>query len=279
MSTIIGPIQKLISIYANPVEYFLPLGLKQLALNGLIGKEIKLSYLNKIECIACHKSISKSYQQGYCFLCSQKLAQCDWCIIKPERCHYHLGSCREPEWGLTHCMIPHIVYLANTSGLKIGITRQNQVPTRWIDQGAIQALPIFKVASRRISGLVEIALAQFIADKTHWQKMLKNQTTLLNLQEEFNDLKPSISEALKPVYNQFGSDAILALAEPEHEARQYAISYPVLTYPEKIKALSFDKQAVISGKLCGIKGQYLILDTGVLNIRKFTGYHIEAGGI
>jgi hypothetical protein len=265
-----GTIQKLASIHANPVEYFLPIGTEKLPLNPMIGHDISLTYLNKIECIGCHKITKKSFQQGYCFPCSQKLARCDFCIIKPERCHYHLGTCREPEWGVAHCMIPHIVYLANASGLKVGITRHTQVPTRWIDQGAIQALPIFEVPSRQISGFVEIALAQFISDKTHWQKMLKNHTTILNLREEFENLKTEILEALKPVYNQFGEKSVNYLSD----AIETNMTYPVLTYPEKVQALSFDKQEVISGKLLGIKGQYLILDTGVLNIRKFTGYQI-----
>lgn len=266
-----GYIQKLVGKITEPVEYFLPIGLKKILLSALIGEVITLNFLNKIECIACHRIIKKSFQQGYCFPCSQKLAQCDLCIIKPERCHYHLGSCREPEWGAAHCMIPHIVYLANASGLKVGITRHHQVPTRWIDQGAIQALPIFEVPSRRISGFVEVALASFIADKTHWQKMLKNHATVLDLRKEFDDRKERIMQSLKPVYEQFGEKAIRQLPN----AIETKIIYPVLMYPEKVQALSFDKQENITGKLLGIKGQYLLLDSGVLNIRKFSGYHME----
>jgi hypothetical protein len=265
-----GYIQKLVGKLYNPIEYFLPIGTEHIAMNALIGESITFAYLNKIECIGCHRSTKKSFQQGYCFPCSQKLARCDFCTIKPETCHYDLGTCREPEWGVNHCMIPHIVYLANSSGLKVGITRHHQVPTRWIDQGAIQALPIFEVPSRKISGFVEIALAKFISDKTHWQKMLKNHTPILNLQEEFDKLKPVILEALKPVYTQFGEASVNYLPN----AVETKISYPVLEYPQKIQALNFDKQEKISGKLMGIKGQYLILDTGVLNIRKFTGYHV-----
>lgn len=266
-----GRIQKLASIHANPVEYALPIGPDKLPLNPIIGQSITLTYINKIECMGCHKPIKKSFQQGYCFPCTQKLASCDFCIIKPERCHYHLGTCREPVWGLTHCMIPHIVYLANASGLKVGITRHTQVPTRWIDQGAIQALPIFQVSSRRVSGFVEVALAKFIADKTHWQKMLKNHSNILNLREEFEKIKPTILAALKPVYEQFGEASIQELSG----SLETQVTYPVLTYPEKVISLSFDKQEHISGTLLGIKGQYLILDTGVLNIRKFTGYHLS----
>lgn len=266
-----GYIQKLASNLANTVEYELPIGEQKFALNKLIGQNIRFSYLNKIECIACHQFTKKSFQQGYCFRCSQKLARCDFCILKPEICHYHLGTCREPEWGQTHCMIPHIVYLANTSGLKVGITRHHHMPTRWIDQGATQALPIFEVPSRRISGFVEVVLAKHISDKTHWQKMLKNLSPILNLQAEFDKIKPIILEALKPVYDQFGQEAI----KPLPNAVETKITYPVISYPEKIKAYNFDKESIISGKLQGIKGQYLLFDTGVLNLRKFTGYHVE----
>lgn len=266
-----GYIQKLKSTHSNPIGYSLPIGSEQLPLNHLIGQVITFTYLSKIECIACHKLTKKSFQQGYCFPCSQKLARCDFCIIKPERCHYHLSTCREPEWGVAHCMIPHIVYLANSSGLKVGITRYHQMPTRWIDQGAIQALPIFEVQSRRVSGLVEIALAQFIADKTHWQKMLKNDTNFLDLREEFQKIKPLILEAINPVYEQFGQHSI----KPLTDAVETHLQYPVLEYPTKIQSLSFDKQSVVSGRLLGIKGQYLIFDCGVLNIRKFTGYHLS----
>jgi hypothetical protein len=72
--------------------------------------------------------------------------------MKPETCHYHLGTCREPDWAQNHCFRPHIVYLANSSGVKVGITRKTQIPTRWLDQGASQALPIFEVQQPFVIG-------------------------------------------------------------------------------------------------------------------------------
>jgi len=266
----IGILTKMFVEPTTPVNYFLRLSEKKIALNPFLGKKIKLSFTGKIQCMGCARSIKKSYQDGYCFPCTQKLARCDFCILKPERCHYHLGTCREPKWGEEHCMIPHFVYLANASGLKVGITRHTQIPTRWIDQGAMTALPIFRVATRRISGFVEVALAQFISDKTNWRKMLTAYPENLDLYEEARKIKPALQLPLQKIQKEWGEQAVEELNESVVE-----FSYPILSYPTKITSLSFSKQATIEGQLLGIKGQYLILDSGVLNIRKHSGYEID----
>lgn len=168
-----GTLSKLKSTLVEPIQYQLPVGDNLVSLNDYFGKPITLTFTGNIFCSNCGKKTKKSYSQGHCYVCMKKLASCDMCIMKPETCHFDQGTCREPKWGEENCMIPHYVYLANTSGLKVGITRHTQIPTRWIDQGATQALPIFKVQTRHQSGLVEVALAQFIADKTNWRNMLK----------------------------------------------------------------------------------------------------------
>ena len=114
--------------------------------NDLIGKDLKLIYHKEINCTNCGKKTAKSYSGGYCYPCSIKLAECDMCILRPETCHFERGTCREPDWGLANCMIPHYVYLANSSGLKVGITRTSQIPVRWIDQGATQALSLIHIS-------------------------------------------------------------------------------------------------------------------------------------
>ncbi len=253
------------------VAYTLPLGEQRLALNPLLGKTLKLTFTGAIHCDACGRATKKSYAQGHCYPCMKKLARCDMCILKPETCHYADGSCREPEWGETHCMIPHYVYLANTSGIKVGITRHSQIPTRWIDQGATQALPIFVVMTRQLSGLVEIALAELIADKTNWRAMLKGDHEKIDLKEKAAALLPKISPRLAALTTEFGDEAIRPLDEEIVDIR-----YPVLEYPTKITSHNFDRQPVVEGTLLGIKGQYLIFDNGVINIRKFTGYEVEA---
>ena len=139
----LGSLEKMTTQLAEPVQYRLPVGDAELELNPLLGQRLELRYSGRIFCVNCQKKTAKSFNQGYCYPCFIKLAQCDMCIMKPETCHYAAGTCREPSWGEEFCFQPHIVYLANSSGIKVGITRQTQIPTRWIDQGAVQALPVF----------------------------------------------------------------------------------------------------------------------------------------
>ncbi|MBL4743240.1 MAG: DUF2797 domain-containing protein [Cycloclasticus sp.] len=266
-----GHVKKMQAVLVDPVEYSLPIGDELVPMNPYLGKKIKFTHLGEIHCSNCGKRTKKSYSQGHCFVCMRKLAQCDLCIMKPETCHYHLGTCREPQWGEQFCFQDHYVYLANSSGLKVGITRHTQVPTRWVDQGATQALPIFKVKTRLQSGQVEMALKQYVSDKTDWRKMLKGQAEVKDMQAERDQLLLAAKDALSEVQkaNKEGDIELLTDAEP------VTIQYPVLEYPEKVKSFNFDKTPDIEGVLMGIKGQYLILDNGVLNIRKFTSYNLQ----
>jgi hypothetical protein len=254
----------------QPVQYQLPIGESLLPMNENIGKTIKLNYQNEIHCIACGRKTSKSFGQGHCFPCFRSLASCDMCIMKPETCHFAEGTCRQPEWGETNCFIPHYVYLANSSGIKVGITRGTQIPTRWIDQGAAQALPVFKVANRLQSGLLEVVLKQHVSDRTDWRKMLKADAEPMALKSIRDELLDKCSTEIADIKNEQGEAVVETVDEEIVD-----ISFPVTEYPEKIKSLNFDKQPEIEGVLMGIKGQYLILDTGVLNIRKFSGYNIK----
>lgn len=266
-----GNIRKMLTTHSATVLYHLPIGNDQVPMNELIGKNIKLQFNGEIHCIECGRKTNKSFSQGFCYPCFQSLAQCDTCIVKPELCHYSEGTCREPQWGEQHCLQDHFVYLANSSGIKVGITRGTQIPTRWMDQGATQALPVFKVKNRLLSGLVEVVLKQHVADRTHWQKMLKGEPDPVDLLAQRNELLSTCKKDLDAIIEKQGNDAITRL---EKES-PLTIHYPVTQYPEKVKSLNFDKTQGISGQLMGIKGQYLILDTGVLNIRKFAGYYID----
>ena len=267
----LGNLRKMKVALDSPVQYQLPLTDQLVELNPLIGKSIKLVYTGKISCVHCNRSMKKSFNQGYCYPCFTSLAQCDMCIMKPETCHYEAGTCREPAWGEEFCFQTHYVYLANSSGVKVGITRGTQIPTRWIDQGAIQALPILKVKSRYISGLVEVAIAQHVSDKTSWQRMLKNQVEAVDLKLKRDELLGICESEIAEVVKRFGDGAIEFL--PDEAVVD--IDFPVETYPVKVKSFNFDKTAEVSGVLQGIKGQYLLLDTGVINIRKFAGYEVE----
>jgi hypothetical protein len=266
-----GLLNKMHARLESTVQYELPLSDQRIALNPLLGKAIKLTYTGNVRCVHCSRTIKKSFNQGYCYPCFISLAQCDMCIMKPETCHYEAGTCREPSWGEEFCFKPHIVYLANSSGIKVGITRQTQIPTRWIDQGAVQALPIFKVQSRFMAGLIEIAIAKHVSDKTSWQQMLKNHVDPLDLADKRDELVSKCEVELTEIIKRFGLQAIEFLVDES----SVDICFPVDTYPVKIKSFNLDKNPEVSGILQGVKGQYLLLDTGVINIRKFSGYEVE----
>ncbi len=265
-----GNARKMRTELAEPVNYWMLLGDAEIALNGYLGKTLQLQYDGVINCIHCNRKTNKSFNQGYCYPCFRRLAQCDTCIMSPEKCHYDQGTCREPEWGEANCMIDHFVYLANTSGLKVGITRGTQVPTRWMDQGATQAQPIFRVSTRLQSGLVEKTFAAHIADKTNWQAMLKGDNDDVDLEAARQTLISDCGSEVAAIREAHGLQAITAL-EAQAQTR---IRYPVLEYPTKVKSFNLDKTPSIEGTLMGIKGQYLIFDTGVINIRKYGGYNI-----
>lgn len=265
-----GVLRKLRVERAEPVDYFLPLGDFSVPLAPYLGNTLHFRFQGSIYCVGCSRKTPKSYNQGYCFVCFRKLAACDMCILKPETCHYHLGTCREPSWGESHCMIPHIVYLANSSGLKVGITRETQLPTRWLDQGATQALPVFRVATRYQSGLIEVILAQHVADKTSWQALIKGDSEPVDMRAARDSLLEKCRLQLEEVYARFPGQIQLL-----PDAGEESFRYPVLQYPKKIISFNLDKEPEVKGTLMGIKGQYLILDTGVINIRKYTAYQIE----
>lgn len=266
-----GAVRKMKTQLAEPVEYRLVLGEQELPLNQYLGRELWLEYSGEINCIHCDRKTSKSFNQGYCYPCFRTLAQCDSCIMSPEKCHYAAGTCREPQWGEEHCMIDHFVYLANTSGLKVGITRGSQVPTRWIDQGATQAQPIFRVSTRLFSGLLEDVLRSHIADRTQWQAMLKGDADHRDLDAARERLLAACSDEIAALQQQHGLQAITLL--DSHP--QTLISYPVLEYPTRVKSFNLDKSPRAGGTLLGIKGQYLIFDSGVINMRKYGGYQLS----
>ena len=266
-----GPLCKMPAQLDDVVHYQLALGDARIDLNAYLGKPIRLRYLGQINCSHCGRKTNKSFAQGYCYPCFMKLPQCDRCIMSPEKCHFHLGTCRDPQWGEQLCFQHHYVYLANSSGVKVGITRGTQVPTRWIDQGAIQALPILMVDSRYQSGLVERVFGEQVADKTNWRAMLKGQVDPLDLYAERDRLMDLCQPGLSEIEAQFGLQAIQRL--PAAEVTE--INYPVLNFPHKVTTFNFDKEPLVEGVLQGIKGQYLMLDSGVLNIRKFSAYQVE----
>lgn len=270
-----GALSKMAVQLDAPVQYSFRLGEEQVAVNPLIGKTLRLEYLGAIHCSHCGRKTKSSFSQGYCYPCMQKLAQCDVCIMSPERCHYDAGTCREPSWGEQFCMTDHIVYLANSSGVKVGITRASQIPTRWIDQGATQALPIFRVATRQQSGFVEDLLRSQVADKTNWRALLKGHAQPVDLLAIREQIMAACDTGLTDLQQRFGIQAV----QPLPDQSVVDIAYPIEAYPAKINSFNLDKNPIAEGTLLGIKGQYLMFDTGVINIRRYTSYQVAASSM
>lgn len=255
----------------DPVSYRLPIGDIEIDMNALLGRRVALRFGGEIHCTACGRRTKKSFNQGYCYPCFQKLAQCDSCIMSPERCHRDAGTCRDPAWGERNCMTDHVVYLANSTGVKAGITRVSQVPTRWIDQGAVQAVPFARTATRQQAGFVEVMLKEHVTDRTQWQRMLRGEPDAEDLVARRAELLERCGASLADLQARFGLQAI----QPAEDTSPWDIRYPVLAYPSSVKSLALEKLGEVEGDLLGIKGQYLILSSGVINVRKYTAHEVE----
>ncbi|MFP4046320.1 MAG: DUF2797 domain-containing protein [Bacteroidales bacterium] len=257
---IAGNLLKMQTELGETVDYYLRIGNEKVYMNQYIGKKIGLKYLHKINCIRCGRETNKSFFQGYCYPCFISAPETDACILHPEKCMAHEGISRDMEWSKANCLTDHYVYLAVSSGLKVGVTRKSQIPTRWIDQGAHRAVRLAMTPNRYLAGLIEVDLKQYLADKTSWQQMLKNMVKQpVDLQSE----RKKAAELLRDDLKQYlvDNDDIIE------------ISYPVEKYPSKVKSISFDKTDEYSGVLRGIKGQYFIFEDGmVFNVRKHNGY-------
>ena len=263
-----GPLSKMSSKLEkdNTVIYSLSSGDNTLKMNDLIGSNIALEFHNKITCIECSRPTKKSFFQGHCYPCFINSPNTADCIIRPELCEAHLGKGKDPVWEELYHNQPHFVYFARSSSLKVGVTRTTQMPTRWIDQGATDALVFAETPNRYLAGCIEVELKTYMTDKTSWQAMLKNNLT----EDSLSEKKELIAPLLPEVYQHYLS---------EDNAITH-IDYPVLQYPDKVKSINLDKEPRFESRLIGIKGQYLIFETGhVINIRKYTGYHVSIDSV
>lgn len=247
-----------------PVQYSIfDVDGNEINMNQFIGKAVTLKFDGKINCSVCGLETKKAFGGGSCYPCFVNAPENSECIIRPELCLAHEGKGRDADWEEQNHNIEHTVYLALTSGVKVGVTRGGNEFTRWIDQGAWKTIKLADVPNRYTAGLVEVALKEHISDKTNWQRMLKNECREgVDLLDEKEDLIGLLPEELQYFISE--DDEV-------HE-----ISYPVAVYPSKVKSMNFDKTPEIGGVLKGIRGQYLYFDEGqVINLRKFTGYNIE----
>ena len=258
-----GNIRKMEAFPEKVVQYLLPLGKQKFNMNELIGKPIRMEYLGQIHCIKCGRETRKSFAQGYCYPCFTTAPETEECVLRPELCRAHEGVARDMEYAAKHCLSEQVVYLSLTSGIKVGVTRSSQVPTRWIDQGAIRALEFARTPNRYTAGRLEVFMKDHIADKTNWRKMLSgSEPGDVNLLREKESLGAILPADLATYMTK--------------DALPMELAYPVLQYPVKIKSLNFDKDPLVSGILKGIKGQYLMLDQNrVINMRKYGGYLIR----
>ena len=257
-----GNILKMRTELANPVNYFLRLGDNEIPLNDFIGKEINLVFTGQINCISCGKQTKTSFGQGFCYNCLQTAPEASESVMRPELSKAHFGIARDMEWAEKHDLIEHIVYLAVSNDVKVGVTRNHQIPTRWIDQGASSAIKLATTPNRHIAGVMEVFLKKYFTDKTNWQAMLKNEIASFDLLNEKEKVYGLLPVELRKYFEQ------------DNDITE--IEYPVISFPQTIKSVGFDKIPEIHGVLQGIKGQYLIFKNNtVLNIRKHNGYFIR----
>ncbi|MGB1284564.1 MAG: DUF2797 domain-containing protein [Polaribacter sp.] len=252
-----GVLKKMMTENTDEINYYLNMESDFLNMNQLLNKEITISFV-KYECLSCHLN-KQIYRQGFCKSCFFETPNAgDW-IMRPELSTAHLDrEDRDLDYEKQVQLQPHIVYLANSSNVKVGVTRKQQVPTRWIDQGAHEAIEIVEVPNRYLAGITEVALKEHVADKTNWRKMLKNDIKDENLVEWREKLKGFIPEEVAAYFIENNTETHL--------------KFPVLTYPEKPKSLNLIKTPTYTGKLVGIKGQYLIFeDERVFNVRANEG--------
>ncbi|WPY98154.1 DUF2797 domain-containing protein [Christiangramia sp. OXR-203] len=256
-----GVLTKMRTELSDTVQYYLVWKDDFIHMNQLIGKKISINFL-KYECLNCGLQ-KKIFRQGLCYDCFSSIPQAGEWVISPEKSKAHLDEVdRDLEYEKRSQLQPHIVYLANSSDVKVGVTRKTQVPTRWIDQGAHEAIEIVEVPNRYLAGITEVALKNHVADKTNWRKMLTNDVLDLDLHAERDKLKPFIPDEAREYY-------LASNKETE-------IKFPVEKYPEKVKTLNLSKSPYYEGLLRGIKGQYLIFDDGTaFNVRGHEGHVVE----
>ncbi|MFT5723484.1 MAG: hypothetical protein ACI9JN_000598 [Bacteroidia bacterium] len=263
-----GNLRKMSTELGDTVQYGLRLYDKleataPIPLNKAVGHFILIEFLHEINCVVTGKKIKKSFGEGMSYDAFMNSPQASPSIIRPELSRIHEGvALRDFEWEMKNHMTPHTVYLAQTAGVKVGVTRNTQIPTRWMDQGAVQAIRLAETPYRQAAGLIEVALKEFISDKTSWQKMLKGEFEPQDMLQLKADMAAHVPLKFKQ-YITSNNDLV-------------KIKYPVIAHPPKVTSLKLDKVHVLDKKLMGIKGQYLLFDDGtVMNVRSHSGYRVR----
>ena len=256
-----GVLRKMQTEMGHPIQYYMLFEDNFLNVNQVLNKLLQIDFI-KFQCLNCGEDRA-IFRQGFCKTCFFETPSAgDW-IMRPELSTAHLGKeDRDLDYEKKVQLQPHIVYLANSSNIKVGVTRKTQVPTRWIDQGAHEAIEIVEVPNRYLAGITEVSLKDHIGDKTNWRKMLTNAVDDEDLVAWRNKLRSFIPLEAKEYFIENNNETHM--------------EFPVLKYPEKVKSLNLGKTPSYEGILRGIKGQYLIFeDNTVFNVRGSEGYYIS----
>lgn len=236
--------------------------LESIDMNDLIGQEIQLEYQGYYNSVLSGEKMNKPFGEGLTYKEFMESPQASPSIMRPELSEIHNGiALRDYAWEVEHHLKPHYVYISLTSNYKVGVTRATNMPYRWIDQGATQAVVIAEVPYRQLAGLIEVELKQHIGDKTAWQRMLKGQV----------EDNRSIEDVREELINKVPADYELYL---QRDNPIVNIDFPLEQHPEKVKSIKIDKVKTLTSKLKGIKGQYLIFSDGVMNIRNQSGARV-----
>lgn len=256
-----GVLTKMKAELNGTVQYYMVFEQDFLNLNQVLDKKLAINFL-RYKCLHCEQE-KKVFANGVCYQCFMKSPEMGEWVIRPELSKAHLDQeDRDLDFEKQAQLQPHIVYLANSSNVKVGVTRKSQIPTRWIDQGAHEAIEVVEVPNRYLAGITEVALKEHISDKTNWRRMLTNDLKDLDLAAIKEDLKRYLPEDVQDYY----------LAN----SQELEIKFPVLSYPAKCKGLNLSKMPFYEGILKGIKGQYLIFEDGmVFNVRKHEGFVVS----
>lgn len=255
-SLLTGHIQDLTPQPGEVVQYHLTLGSETVHLNPYVGKPVRIEPTGEKACVWCGRPVKKLFPNGSCYPCFKDLPQNDLCIVKPYLCHY--DTCRDPSWGDAHCMVPTYLYIARSSEIKVGISRN--IPGRWLEQGAVEAVVLARLPNRKVAGELELLLSRHIADRTNWRRMLRGEVSPTPLAEVRQQVLALVPDEYRPY--------LLPDAEPAR------IAYPMTGVPDPLTSIDLDRGPA-AGVLLGMKAKYLVLSTGALNVPKYAGYGVR----
>lgn len=257
-----GPLSKMRTSNIDSLRYYLELDDDTITMNDLIGRTISIHWQGHMIC-SCGKQVTEFFRMNFCRNCFFEKPEAGEAIIRPELSKAHLGIAdRDLEWEKAYQLQPHIVYLANSAGLKVGVTRANQKLTRWADQGAIEAIVLAETPNRYQAGIIEVALKEYLSDKTPWQRMVKGEDPIVDLVDSKSKIRPYLPDEVTSLYSL--------------DNTTYRLHYPVNQYSTKVKSVNLQKEGDIEGVLNGIRGQYLLFEDGrVMNIRSHEGFVVD----